>query len=379
MNRETLIEKADEFIQLFYTESGLSDEACQKRKTEIKNSIMDNGIYTHTLEELTFGARAAWRNSNRCIGRLFWNSLEVIDARDAASKEEVKEMLLKHIEFATNNGKIRSTVTVFSPRGQGRDPVRILNHQLIRYAGYSQQGGTVVGDPHSIQFTEFCESIGWKGEGTHFDVLPIVVQLNEEEPFYFDIPSSMVKEVKITHPEITGIEELGLKWYAVPIISEMKLEIGGIEYIAAPFNGWYMETEIGARNFADDYRYNQLPAVAEKMGLSNQYQSSLWKDRALIELNQAVLYSYKKAGVSITDHHTAGSQFALFEEREKQAGREVTGDWTWLIPPVSPASSHIFHKRYKNKWNSPNFFYQPSFYKSDLAKKESGCPFLSRK
>jgi nitric-oxide synthase len=36
----------------------------------------------------------------------------------------------------------------------------------------------------------------------------------------------------------------------------MDLKIGGIVYPTAPFNGWYMVTEIGVRNFIDDYRYN---------------------------------------------------------------------------------------------------------------------------
>ena len=36
-----------------------------------------------------------------------------------------------------------------------------------------------------------------------------------------------------------------MKWYGVPMISDMRLEIGGISYTAAPFNGWYMGTEIG--------------------------------------------------------------------------------------------------------------------------------------
>ncbi|MGR5915266.1 nitric oxide synthase oxygenase [Bacillus pacificus] len=55
------------------------------------------------------------------------------------------------------------------------------------------------------------------------------------------------KEVPIEHPEYP-ISSLGAKWYRVPMISDMRLEIGGISYTAAPFNGWYMGTEIGARN-----------------------------------------------------------------------------------------------------------------------------------
>ena len=33
-------------------------------------------------------------------------------------------------------------------------------------------------------------------------------------------------------------------------------KIGGITYPTAPFNGWYMVTEIAVRNFTDTYRYN---------------------------------------------------------------------------------------------------------------------------
>lgn len=112
----------------------------------------------------------------------------------------------------------------------------------------------------------------------------------------------------------------------------MKMEIGGLIYEAAPFNGWYMGTEIGARNFADEDRYNQLPIIAEGLGLNIRSNASLWKDRALVELNLAVMHSFRRDGVSIVDHHTAAEQFKQFEAKERIHKREVTGDWTWLIP-----------------------------------------------
>jgi nitric-oxide synthase len=80
-------------------------------------------------------------------------------------------------------------------------------------------------------------------------------------------------------------------------------------------------------------------------------------------LNEAVLHSYKKHGVSIVDHHTAAKQFKKFEEKESSYGRKVTGDWTWLIPPVSPATTHVFHQPYNNEIMKPNFFYQIPPYK----------------
>jgi len=70
------------------------------------------------------------------------------------------------------------------------------------------------------------------------------------------------------------------------------LDVGGLEFTACPFNGWYMGTEIG-RDLADINRYNKLPIIAEKMGLDTMTNMSLWKDRALIELNYAILYSFQ--------------------------------------------------------------------------------------
>jgi nitric-oxide synthase len=70
------------------------------------------------------------------------------------------------------------------------------------------------------------------------------------------------------------------------------LDVGGLEFTACPFNGWYMGTEIG-RDLADINRYNKLPIIAEKMGLDTMTNMSLWKDKALIELNYAILYSFQ--------------------------------------------------------------------------------------
>ena len=134
----------------------------------------------------------------------------------------------------------------------------------------------------------------------NFDVLPLVFSIDGKAPIYKEIPKEEVKEVPIEHPEYP-ISSLGVKWYGVPMISDMRLEIGGISYTAAPFNGWYMGTEIGARNLADHDRYNLLPAVAEMMDLDTSRNGTLWKDKALVELNVAVLHSFKnKESVLLT-------------------------------------------------------------------------------
>jgi nitric-oxide synthase len=353
-------EEATSFIRQFYKESGKSDDMREIRIAEVVSSLREMGFYSHTIEELTYGARVAWRNNSRCIGRLFWESLEVIDERAADSEEKIAEALLRHIVHATNDGRIRPVITVFAPESNGRR-IRIWNHQLIRYAGYETADG-VVGDPASIPFTEQCMRMGWKGKGSRFDVLPLVVQDGDREPNWFPIPEAHIKEVYLVHPDLDEFRDLGLKWYAVPMISDMLLDIGGIRYTAAPFNGWYMGTEIGSRNLADADRYDTLPAIADLMGLDRSTNTSLWKDRALLELNTAVIHSFKQSGVSIVDHHTAAEQFMRFMKRENDNGRNVNARWSWLIPPMSPAATPIWNQSFEERDVKPDFITQPRAY-----------------
>ncbi|SFS50615.1 nitric oxide synthase oxygenase [Marininema halotolerans] len=357
MNENELLGDAQTFILECYQELGKSPAEAAHRIAQIKGEIQSTGGYQHTFEELSQGAKMAWRNSNRCIGRLFWDSLHVFDARDHHTEEEVYKALCDHLAFATNEGRIQPTITIFHPIENDCTQVRIWNHQLLRYAGYEKEKG-VIGDPASVAFTQVCEELGWQGAGTPYDLLPLVIQIKNQPPKWFDVPRGLALEVPIHHPEYPAITDLRIQWYAVPIISDMKLVIGGITYPAAPFNGWYMGTEIGARNLADTERYNLLPQVASCIGLPTQINSTLWKDRALVELNIAVLHSFKEAGVSIVDHHTAAQQFAHFEKKEQKSKRSVTGDWSWLIPPLSPATTAIWHTAYPNDEQTPNYFYQ---------------------
>ncbi|OJD42246.1 nitric oxide synthase [Bacillus sp. 4048] len=350
-----LIEEASQFITICYKELN-KEQFIEERVKEIQVEIEKTGTYEHTFEELVHGSRMAWRNNNRCIGRLFWSKMHILDAREVNDEEGVYNALIHHIKYATNDGKVKPTITIFKQYQGEENNIRIYNHQLIRYAGYKTEMG-VIGDSHSTAFTDFCQELGWQGEGTNFDVLPLVFSVDGKEPVYKEIPKKEVKEVPIEHPEYP-ISSLGAKWYGVPMISDMRLEIGGISYTAAPFNGWYMGTEIGARNLADYDRYNLLPAVAEMMNLDTSRNGTLWKDKALIELNVAVLHSFKKQGVSIVDHHTAAQQFQQFEKQEAACGRVVTGNWVWLIPPLSPATTHIYHKPYPNEVLKPNFFHK---------------------
>src|SRR5699024_12186774 len=77
----------------FYKECGRTEQQMNERRVDVKNSIEKHGYYEHTFEELQYGAKVAWRNSNHCIGRLFWDQLNVIDARGARTSGDVFQYL----------------------------------------------------------------------------------------------------------------------------------------------------------------------------------------------------------------------------------------------------------------------------------------------
>ena len=380
--RQRIFMEAMAYLSLYYREQEGFDGFIP-RMARIHDEIMQTGTYWQGEEELAYGARVAWRNNSRCIGRLHWNSLTVRDMRHVQTAEEVYEALVEHIRAATNGGKIRSTISIFAPQVPGEPGIRIWNPQLIRYAGYRQPNGQLIGDPMQEELSEIARQLGWQGgPGTPFDVLPLIIQMPHQRPMLFELPHDAILEVPLTHPEYAWFEELGLKWHALPVISNMRLEVGGVSYTAAPFNGWYMGTEIGARNLGDVERYNLLPVIAEKMGLKKRLDRELWKDRALVELNIAVLSSFARDGVTIIDHHTASRQFMHHQRNEEEAGRVLPADWSWIVPPMSGSVTPVFHIPYKDCTLSPNFFPQPDPWKEGAAshmdvaqdQRKSACP-----
>lgn len=343
------LDAAEQFIDQFYAaRPGARPADARRRCTRVRRAIAETGTYRHTAAELTFGARVAWRNSARCIGRLYWNSLHVRDRRAVTDPRAIVGECARHLRGALHDGRIRSTITVFAPDGPGRPAARIRNDQLIRYAAYRKPFGQVLGDPPQAALTELAVELGWRPPSRRgrFDVLPLVIETGDDARHVFPLPADAVVEVPLSHPDFAWFAELGLRWHAVPAISNMHLEIGGLTYPAAPFNGWYMSSEIGARNLADPGRYDLVPTIAERMGLDRSSDRTLWRDRAVVELTLAVQYSFDRAGIRVSDHHTESSRFLIHLAREEAAGRSCPTDWTWIVPPLSGAQTPVFHRYY---------------------------------
>lgn len=75
---EDKINEAVDFIGQFYASvKRENSKAHKERVDEVVASLRATGIYELKETELGFGARTAWRNAPRCIGRIQWSKLQV--------------------------------------------------------------------------------------------------------------------------------------------------------------------------------------------------------------------------------------------------------------------------------------------------------------
>lgn len=329
--------EARAFLHTFYAETGRP--GLRTRLRQVQGEIALGGSYQLSGEELGYGAKLAWRNSARCVGRAYWPALAVRDLRHITTPDGVFAGLRAHLRLAWNGGQIKPLISVFGPG------VRIINDQLIRYAGHPDGNGGHLGDPQNADLTARLRRYGWEppAQPGPFDVLPLAIEAAGEVHLYSLAPQD-IQEIQFSHPDHPAFAALNLKWHALPVISDLGLSVGGLRFSCAPFSGWYLQTEIAARNLADSQRYDQLPRVAQALNLDTRRERSLWRDRALLELNMAVLHSFDAAGVKLADHHSVSRHFVRFEARKCRAGRAVQGRWSWLISPLSPATSPIWHR-----------------------------------
>uniref|UniRef100_A0A8C3YF28 Nitric oxide synthase n=1 Tax=Catagonus wagneri TaxID=51154 RepID=A0A8C3YF28_9CETA len=333
---DELLPQAIEFVNQYYSsfkEAKIEEHLA--RVEAVTKEIETTGTYQLTGDELIFATKQAWRNAPRCIGRIQWSNLQVFDARSCSTAQEMFEHICRHLRYSTNNGNIRSAITVFPQRSDGKHDFRVWNAQL-------------------------CIDLGWKPNG--------------RDPELFEIPPDLVLEVPMEHPKYEWFRELELKWYALPAVANMLLEVGGLEFPGCPFNGWYMGTEIGVRDFCDVQRYNILEEVGRRMGLETHKLASLWKDRAVVEINVAVLHSFQKQNVTIMDHHSAAESFMKYMQNEYRSRGGCPADWIWLVPPISGSITPVFHQEMLNYVLSPFYYYQVEAWKTHVWQDERRRP-----
>nr|CAD7457127.1 unnamed protein product [Timema tahoe] len=348
---EQVLSQARTLLEQYYVTLKQGSDSFNDRFKQVELEVSTTGTYILTKSELLFGAKQAWRNSARCIGRIQWNKLHSYH-HPAVTLAKPSVGRLKLAKVAQRNPRkveslfltslwarriwFQSAITVFPPRTSSRSDFRVWNPQLLSYAGYKNADGSIIGDPINVEFTEVCTKLGWQGEGTQWDILPLVLSSATEGPKY------------------DWFEKLGIRWYGLPAVSGMLFDCGGVEFPAAPFNGWYMSTEIGCRDLCDPQRYNMLETVAVGMGMDTSTSVNLWKDKALVE----------KQGVTVVDHHTASSNFMKHMENEQRLRGGCPADWVWIVPPMSGSITPVFHQEMAMYHLKPSFDYQESAWKS---------------
>ncbi|KAK1532085.1 nitric oxide synthase [Colletotrichum costaricense] len=380
-------EDALDFLQQMYKDSLIDTEQLHHRAHEVLQEIQKNstegkfttasecgseappaatvglvgGLWTQTFEELEFGLRTAWKHARKCIMRSEYSNLRLCDLRHVRTSKKMAETLIENLRVAYNSGEINPTVFVFPPRDiDSRGPM-IWNSQLLSFAGYQQSNGTILGDPANVELTNAIIELGWTPPRfrSQWDLLPLVTMAEGEEPVITELPKDAFPLVHIRHPKHPELETLGLRWVPAPALSRLGFSIGGVQYTAAPFIGWFMDAEIGVRNLADSFRYNALPQVAKAIGLVDgdvddlpDYERLAVLSRAQLELNYATYWSFAQAGVRMSDSLGAAEQFAQFDDEHlMNNGFRLPSDPYWLAPPQGSIIP-IWHRG-----GSPN--YQP--------------------
>merc|ERR1719431_1452025 len=144
MDLEAKLEQAQEFLDDYYADSGNHDKPKQtkeERLTEVLEELKEKGTYWQTKDELSWGAKTAWRNAARCSGRIVWRTLKLFDCRDVTTAEDMFKAMIRHFDYSYNKGNIRPALTLFRERREGEIDLRVWNYQMLGYAGYRQKDG----------------------------------------------------------------------------------------------------------------------------------------------------------------------------------------------------------------------------------------------
>ncbi|KAI8435226.1 hypothetical protein MSG28_003582 [Choristoneura fumiferana] len=74
---EEVLNDAKDFLgQYFASIRRANTPAHEARWNAVQEEVEKTGTYQLTTTELVFGAKLAWRNASRCIGRIQWSKLQ---------------------------------------------------------------------------------------------------------------------------------------------------------------------------------------------------------------------------------------------------------------------------------------------------------------
>lgn len=62
--------------------------------------------------------------------------------------------------------------------------------------------------------------------------------------------------------------------------------------------------------------------------------------------------------MTILDHHSASEQFMMHMKTEMTTRGGISGDWVWLVPPMSGSLCPVFHQELALYKMRPSYEYQ---------------------
>ncbi len=380
-------EEAEEFLRLFYAEADEPGAATVKgaagrtapfedRVAEVRDEIERTGTYVHTSAELTFGARVAWRSSARCIGRLYWRSLHVRDRRHVLAPDEVAAECVGHLDEATRRGRdplddhrVRArTPRPHRARGSERaaHPLRGLPHRR-RVAG---RPAATSSSPTTPARSAGSRPRRWGGSTCSR---------------WWSRRRRLGRAGPAALRGAAGRRSSRSSWPTPTTRGSPNSACAGTRCRRSATCRWRSAASATRPrpSTAGTWAPRSAPATSPTPTATTCWPRSpggsawtprtertLWRDRALVELNLAVQHSFDEAGVTMADHHTESQRFLRTSPRGEAPGGAAPADWSWIVPPVSGGLTPVFHRYYTEPTDTgPMFRMDPL-----QAARGQGCP-----
>ena len=207
-------------------------------------------------------------------------------------------------------------------------------------------------------------------------------------PYVHPLSTESVQQIAIEHPTQPEIAGLGYKWSVAHTASNLKLTLGGIVYESIPFSRWFVSTEI-VRSLVQ--RYNAVVECAKVLNIDTKsdplcqqrveyevrvHEKIAWCNTFFekqlteifcasaamyspppppLQLELAVLYSFRKNGVTIEDPTGIAESFCAHAQRERiEFGRECPWQWSPLASTIAPLHTSL-------NYGMRNFRVRPRF------------------
>ncbi len=306
-------EETEGFLQRFFVENRVPT-AFSARWDEVQPQLLTESGYQPTPEELAYGVRIAWRQSRNAFERPFWPDVAVRDVRHLHHPDDVAHAVFTHLELAYNGGAVRPLVTLFQADRANRPGPRLWNPALPLFSSQRH--------PQQAAFVAAITKLGWHSSGDLYEVLPLVVECAGFAPQIYPVPPEKALAVALVHPEHLWFKTLNLRWNTLMAVADQPLWLAGQGDRSPLVSGVQLSRAVVAW-LQEAEGESLLLRIAGYLRLDTQRDASLWRLKAMTTLEEAVLWSFERAGVTVVETYSAARRFAAFVAAETAANRPL--------------------------------------------------------